>query len=326
MAKENLYFVWTTFQRRALAFEDEFNCRIVNLPTDSGSKIGKVAKYLQRAWEMVGAIVSQKPNQVWLQLPPNFLVPILLVARLFTRQEFSLIADCHNAALRRPWISLPLSIWSLNRCDLVIVHNSDVLAQALQLGIRKDRLFVLEDAPAYLGGREYREANKSNFVLVPCSFRDDEPISELLAAAKECGSVEFILTGPIARASAKGYLERAGPNVNFAGFVSTEDFDELVWGASAILGLTTVDGIQLSVAGEAVGAGKALILSDTDTLRRLFGDTAVFCSNTACSIALAVADALENRRSLEELSRSCRRHRVAVWSRQADRVHGKLRV
>lgn len=326
MNRKNLYFVWTRFQRRALAFEAEFNCDIVNLPTDSKSVLGKMLNYLKQTYVMIALVIRRSPNQVWVQLPPNFLVLFLLATRLIMRQQFRLIADCHNAAFRRPWLSVPFSIWSLNRCDLVVVHNADVLEQARNLEICEDLLLVIEDAPAYISQEASVEASDGGFVLVPCSFRDDEPIAELLAAAKECSDVEFVLTGPIHRAEKKGYVSLSSSNVKFAGFVDTREFDRLVWESSIVVGLTKIDGIQLSVAGEAIGAGKPLVLSRTETLQRLFGNTALFCANTGPAIADAISGALQDRARMSRASLECREDRIQTFNDQAANARRTLEM
>ena len=48
-----------------------------------------------------------------------------------------------------------------------------------------------------------------------------------------------------------------------------------------VLGLTDAEGIQLSVANEALGAHRALVLSDTRILRAMFGEAALFAQEHA---------------------------------------------
>ena len=51
---------------------------------------------------------------------------------------------------REPWISFPGAIVFLNRCDLVLAHNQLIKEQVMEIGIRSDRLHVLETRPALL--------------------------------------------------------------------------------------------------------------------------------------------------------------------------------
>ena len=52
-----------------------------------------------------------------------------------------------------------------------------------------------------------------------------------------------------------------------------------------VLGLTSMEGVQLSVANEALGAERALVLSDTRILRAMFGEAALFAPNTPEGLA-----------------------------------------
>lgn len=296
----------------------------MHMRTESQSKFGKIRRYFSCMLQTWRLISQENPEHVWLQLPPNFLVHIVLLYRGFSRKKFKVVADCHNASLRPPWSSLPLSIWAMNRCDLVLVHNEDVFKDALVLGVDADRLLVLEDAPAYVFDREKRFRRDGGHVLVPCSFHDDEPVHELLAAARLCPDVPFKITGPIRKAVAKGYTVEAPENVEFTGFVSVEEYDTLVWDAGVILGLTTMDGIQLSVAGEALGAGRPLLLSDTQTLRALFGEGAVFVENTAEGLSSGIRKAFEINEDMAAASRACGAARYEAWKTQAEAVKKRL--
>ncbi|MDH8576211.1 hypothetical protein QIH29_27735, partial [Klebsiella pneumoniae] len=68
----------------------------------------------------------------------------------------------------------------------------------------------------------------------------------------------------------------APDNVIFTGYLTKKAYDDLFLSSSVILGLTTRDNVQLSVSNEALSADKPMVLSDTTTLRNLFGDAAIF--------------------------------------------------
>ena len=80
-----------------------------------------------------------------------------------------------------------------------------------------------------------------------------------------------------------------------------------------MLGLTDVEGIQLSVANEALGAHRALVLSDTRILRAMFGAAALFAPNTPEGLSGALRDALARRPELEARSAALKARRQADW-------------
>jgi glycosyltransferase involved in cell wall biosynthesis len=153
--------------------------------------------------------------------------------------------------------------------------------------------------------------------LVPCSFHADEPIKEVVEAARLTPEFTFKITGRSDASAAKRLQALAPDNVVFTGYVSTEEFNELLLAARVVLGLTKLEGIQLSAANEGIGAGKATVLSDTAILRELFGQAALFSSNDAASLAKTVREAAERHEALEAASRALKEARAVRWREQA---------
>ena len=203
--------------------------------------------------------------------------------------RFRIVVDAHNAVFAPPWSRLPGAIAAMNRCDLVLVHNAEARAMAEAAGVAPEKLRVLEDPPPLLAPPGAAPAEvAAPYVLVPCSFRPDEPIPVLLAAARRLPEVGFRVTGSRRRAAALGFVAAAPGNVVFTDYLPVAEFEPLLRGAAVVLGLTTVEGIQLSVANEALGADRALVLSDTRILRTLFGAAALFAPNTPEGLAAAL--------------------------------------
>ena len=198
------------------------------------------------------------------------------------------MVDAHNAVFAPPWSRLPGAVAAMNRCDLVLVHNAEARALAAAAGVAAGKLRVLEDPPPLLAPAP-APAEAAPYVLVPCSFRPDEPIPVLLAAARRLPEVGFRITGSRRRAAALGFVAAAPGNVTFTDYLPLEAFERLLGGAAVVLGLTSMEGVQLSVANEALGAERALVLSDTRILRAMFGEAALFAPNTPEGLAAALA-------------------------------------
>jgi glycosyltransferase involved in cell wall biosynthesis len=251
---------------------------------------------------------------VWCQTPPSFMPHLLLALRLYGR-GFQLVADCHNGHFVPPWSRLPGSITALNRCDLVLVHNEEIRVRAESLGVDPARLAVLEDPPPRLIPPPRTGGVESPYVLVPCSFKPDEPIDVVLAAAGALPEVTFHITGNRRRAEAQGFVAAAPRNVVFTGFLPVEAFERLLWNADVVLGVTREEGIQLSVANEALGAHRPLVLSDTRILRRLFGDAALFAPNAPEPMAAVLRTAIARKEELERHSAALKILRQQAWRR-----------
>ena len=163
-------------------------------------------------------------------------------------------------------------------------------------------------------------------MLVPCSFKYDEPIPMLMETARAMPELRFLVTGSLKRAEARASPRNVPANVTFTGFHGlAEDYDALLANATVVLGLTTEEGVQLSVANEALGAGRALVLSDTRVLRAMFGEAALLSANTpAADLADTLRTACARRDAIGSRECGARDQRLAAWSGLIPRIRGAL--
>lgn len=322
-----LHVAWTQFQRRqksmeALAgFESLFMER-----RQTQSLLATAADYRRLFQETMGVLRDRRPAVLWIQLPP---VPLLWAAlrhRLRQDPAMRLVADCHNATFGDRWGNVPFALRLIDKCDLVLVHNEDMRSVALRRGIGEHRLFVLEDVPPLI-----REASPAQlpacmsqrprpWILFPGSFGHDEPIRELLQTASRLPAYTFVLTGRSANALRYGHdLAGLPENVVIPDYLDTPVFDRLLQESDLVLALTREDGIQLSACNEALGFGKAMVVSDTPLLRRLFAEGARMADSTrSAALCRAIEDALGRRRELEIAARALAEKRRRQWGERIE--------
>jgi len=317
---KSIYIAWASYQRRAVSMQKYLGLSLHHVPPAQGNKLMKMIGYLEQSFATVQVVRKQKPEIVWIQLPPNFIVHLLLAWRFISASRFKIVLDCHNAALRKPWLSVPFFAAACRASDLVVVHNAEVL-RALPIELANDRpALILEDPPSSFDNVHSTSSHES-FVLVPCSFHDDEPIEMILAAARLVPDITFKITGRIAKAKAKGFMQDVPHNVVFTDYVTEEEFNELLHTSAVVAGLTTYEGIQLSVASEAIGAGKALILSGTRILRNMFQDCALFFENDEKAFADAVRRSILDRSAMEFRSKESLIRRIEDWNKKATDIN-----
>lgn len=324
--QEALYIAWTVFQRRQVSMAELVKLDCVFLPTTAGGgKFGKAISYLKLMWHTVNLLRRRRPAVVWLQIPQ---VPLLWASLLYQRlfdRNVRLVADCHNAMFVARWSKVPLGLSRLGRCDLVLVHNESLLGTAKQLGVPESKMFVLEDVPplrpavssevpALFAGRPHP------WVLFPGSFSVDEPIEELLEAARLVNGGTIVITGRHSKASANGHdISRAPANVVMAGFLEVDAFNALLCHCDVVLALTKFDGIQLSVCNEALGFEKPMVMSDTSLLRTLFGEAAVLVrSEDPAAIAAGIETAYRRMDEYASASTRVAERRRADWLSKYD--------
>jgi glycosyltransferase involved in cell wall biosynthesis len=296
-----------------------FEC--VFFPIQAKGKLSKAWGYLQALIQTVTTLKRERPAVVWVQLPQ---VPALWAALLYRAlycPRAKIVADCHNAQLRAPWSRFPFALWSLNRADVILVHNEAMYEQASVIGWPMEKVHVLEDVPPVLTdvkpiglARSQIDAPKP-WVVFPGSFAADEPIAEVMEAARLAPELTFIITGRPERAARNGHdVSQLPSNMRLPGFLSIDVFDDLLREADVVLGLTREEGIQLSVCNEALGFRRPLVTSDTAILRQLFSEAAVMVSTSdPRSIADGCREALTNHEHRSELSGLLAIQRMKAW-------------
>lgn len=319
----SLYFAWVPFQRRQLSMEDYFEYRSIFLPLKfTANKFSKAFSYLINMVVMLVMLFRERPQVVWIQIPQTFLIWPVLIYKVFTK--ISVVADCHNAMFRPPWNKVPMGIKLLKHFDLVVVHNESQLLLAKEQGIPENLLVVLEDAPAVISHTEKPdgiELYKKPWALFPASFADDEPILELIEAALRMPEVNIFITGNVSKAKKVVDIDSLPENINLMGFLPHEEFNWLLKNSNVILALTKFDGIQLSVCNEAVGVQKAMVLSETPLLRRMFPKGTVFIDPLSdVSISEGVCLAINNEANLTKEMKMFGEHRLIEWRNSASNI------
>jgi len=277
---------------------------------------------------------EHRPGVLWMQMPPLPLLWAGLWHRRRVDTDVRLVADCHNATFGTRWGRVPLALHLLAGCDLVVVHNDHMLREALARGLPRERLFVLEDVPpspvlptaAPLPTGLMQRPRP--WVLVPGSFAADEPVGELMRAAALVPECTFVLTGRPENARRFGHrLDPTPRNVVLTGYLETAVFDNLLQASDLVLALTRQDGIQLSACNEALGFGKAMVVSDTPLLRRLFGDGVQMAdSRDPLALARAIRQSLARRPELERAAQALAASRREQWKHRLEGAPEWLRT
>jgi glycosyltransferase involved in cell wall biosynthesis len=315
------FIVWRGYQGRVEAMQPFFGYRVHWMGLRFRHRSLRPLEYIMKGITTLWLLIVYRPSLTWLQLPPT---PLLYVTALARRLGLtgSIVADCHPSILSNPWIKSPYLVSILSRSvQIVILHSQGAIEDAVKAGFNEHQCCLLEDRPAPTFQSNATSANDARpQVLFPASFDADEPIAVLLEAARQLPSVRFVLTGDHSRAQGIHDLAALPHNIVLAGWVSIPEYKRLLTASDLIISLTTEEGVQTSVAGEAVGNGKAMVLSDTATLRTLYPKGAVFTRAEAVELGTKIEYALEHKKQLEKESTQLRGEREERWRRQAQCV------
>jgi hypothetical protein len=324
---KGIFIAWIKFQRRASSMQPFFDFKLKFIPVILERKKLKILDYLFKGTKMLFYLIVKRPKVLWIQLPPTPVLPVALIYKSIFKKTV-LVADCHNGLFGNKWEKYLNRAKSLNKVDLIITHNHVIRDLAIKIGVNSEKLFVLETKPAYKDLKNvegYISKYNSPWILMPCGFAEDEPLSVVFEAARQIQHVTFVISGNKKRAEGIHDLTNAPSNVIFTGYLTTEEYEGLFTSSDAVLGLTTEHHVQLSVANEATGFEKPMILSDTELLRELFNKGAEYVETLdSKSMALGIIKAIENKTKLGEEVKVLKEERNKKWNNQAQTINKEI--
>ena len=320
-SRRNLYLVWCPFQRRAQTLAKAFDLDIhyYHYRWEERGKFFKALSYIGKFLGTMRDLFRYRPKYVVIQLAP---APLLYAAALYcvlTRNHY--ISDCHNTMIYDgPFTKWPLVNYLLRRSFVLMVHNTDVQAHSDQLNlpsvILRDPLPSMK-VPKNINDVAGINLENTQYIIVPCSMAEDEPIIELFDAARKLPDIKIIFTWFVDKLPPE-IRAKAPDNIYFTGFLDELDFNALYASANAALVLTTREGTQPSGAAEAISLGKPLIVSDIKTTRRLYKDSPVYVDNSPDSIAEGIRTALSQYDVLSQKSAALRNELVEDANKQIE--------
>lgn len=285
---------WVDFHARNEGLADELDgvTRYVQWGP-RGNPVVAVFRYAVQFAMTLAVLVRDRPRRVLCMVPP---FPALMACVLYGRLSgAAVVGDVHTyplvASTWRPF--LPFTAWLLRRSRGAVVTNE---ANAAILRQRDVHTLVVDNAPDLRAGRDTQLAAGGQRIVVPASFDRDEPILEILHAARRHPDLHVVITGR----DTTGVLTDVDtpPNVELTGFVSRSRYEELLAGADVVCALTTLDDCMQQAGYEAMSWGRPLVTSNTHELRSYFGEAARYAAPNATSIGEAWVDALAARDEL----------------------------
>jgi glycosyltransferase involved in cell wall biosynthesis len=145
-----------------------------------------------------------------------------------------------------------------------------------------------------------------------CSYSDDEPIDDFLAAAELLNDENLCIymTGDNDSNLSRVKIPK---NVIFTGYLSDKNYWKLLQASDLIVDLTTRENCLLCGAYEAVSLGKPIILSNSVALRSYFHKGVVYTENSAENIAVSIKTALSSIDDLQAIVLELKDELIHDW-------------
>ena len=309
--ERRVFVVWEPSNSRSATLAEQFGaeCWYVHY---LGLKRPWLApfKYVMQAVRTWRLLAANKPELIFVQNPPVFAPLAVWLYCLFSSASF--VMDTHTGAfLEKKWRWLGFLHGFLARRARVSIVTNEFLADIVHGW--GGETFIFPDVPVEFPDAKRMSNRGEHFVTVVNSFSYDEPLEEVLEAARQLPEIEFAVTGDISRCPPS--IEASRPdNVRFTGFVSRQEYVDMLYSSDAAVILTTENHTMQRGAYEAMSLGVPIITSDWPLLRKTFFKGAQFTDNTAKSITESLRYLIDNKQQLKQDVAELKTQRRALWS------------
>lgn len=280
-------------------------------------------RYFVSSIQTVAYLLRKRPRSVIATLPPVFPGAIAWLYSLFFGVPFLLDSHPSGFGRKSDRVSarlLPVHRWLCQRAAATLVTTNEWANTVDRWG---GRGLVLHEAPlAWEVAKPKTSPSRPLKVLFVCVFGPDEPVREVIEAARATPEVHMTITGNTRRVSPDVVANSPG-NVTFCGFLDDGAYRTAVEDTDVILALTTEPTSVMRAAYEAIYSERPLVATDHEQNRKLF-ENAILVDNYAAGIKSGLEKALENYESLVRVAGQAREAQLERWERQLSELRGAI--
>lgn len=293
----NIWITWES-QRRNRTSSAELGFKLYEI-TYTGNR---VVRYIVSIYKTLLIINKNKPDILVVQNPS--LVLALLTVSLKKIFGYIIVVDSHNAGVRpfegkKYWANM-LAKTVIENTDLTIVTNEMLGMYIQEVG---GKAVILPDPFPAISCPQTSNITKSNdYYNIVCisSWAEDEPYIEVLKAAAQLPVNARLFISGNSKGKEKVFNDIIPSNVKLTGYLSEQDYINLLCNSNLCIVLTTRNDCMVCGAYEAIAAGKSLLLSNTPVLKSYFGNYAQFTDNDGKSIAQSIIAIMNARADVNE--------------------------
>lgn len=313
---DRIWIAWEN-QRRSIELAKHFRCEFHMI--DYSGKL----RYIYSIISTFKILFKQKPKILFVQNPSMILATLACLYKLISNTF--IVVDRHTTfRLNKPKtgslrirIFIALHKFTIRNADLTIITNDHLAELVKNMG---GTPFILPDKlPEFPDHKKVKLKGKNNFLIVS-SFGKDEPIDHVLKSANEIGDREthLYISGNYKKLPRHTY-ESAPDNIIFTGFMSEEEYVDMLFSVDGVIVLTTSDYTMLCGCYEAVSAEKPLITSKKEVLEDYFSG-AIFVENTSEDIARGIKSIVNDRNFHANKTIDLKRRITESWNNTSLRL------
>lgn len=265
-------------------------------------------------------LLRERPRVVLVAAPPIVaVIGVWLYCKVF-RARF--VIDAHTGVFddaRWTWL-LPITRFLARQAAGCVVTNEHLAIKVREWGATA---VIIGDVPVDFAEVQPAALGQGFQVVVINTFSVDEPLSELVQAARDLPIAQFHVTGNPKSARIPLPTDLP-PNVRFTGWLSDEGYASLLRAADAVVCLTTHDHTMQRGAYEAMALEKPLVTSDWPLLRATFSRGTVHVANSAHAIAEGMRRIMADHATFKAEMRQLRRERRAIFAESLSQLKRRI--
>ncbi len=291
--RRTLFLSWGAVAGRSAEIADALGgTALACLPPRAKWRPAPPLRWLLSAWVTSLVLLLRRPRRLIVTNPPVFPgIIALLYARL---TGATVVLDDHPGSFGAQGDRVAARLMPVHRrmvplaaaCLVTAEHWADVVERW------GGRALILHEAPGTWGLRPLPAAPGLTRLLYVCTFGGDEPVEEVLDAARSLPSLEVHVTGD-SRKFPEKLRALVPPNVTLTGLLPFPEYRDAVYASDAVMALSTEPTSAMRAAFEAVWAGRPLVVSDWPLMAELFPE-AIRVRNDAEGIVAGVRELAES--------------------------------
>jgi len=313
-----VFITWYPYCRRSDVLAEQIGARsyLVHFMKFKVPYLAPI-KYVLQGARTAWILFKERPSVVLVANPP-FVAPLAIwVFSVVLGYRFAI--DAHSGAfqhLRWKW-SLPLQRFLARRALTNIVTNEHMEGIIRSWGAKAEKI---QDLALNLNSQGPTRRCPRFHVVFVCTYSVDEPVDEVVKAARLLEDVDFTFTGDPFYAP-RGFREGLPPNVHLTGFIPDSDYLALLRNADVVLVLTKEDHTMQRGGYEAMSLEKPLITSDWPLLKEVFSQGTIHVDNTAGTIVSAIGTMRGSAEAWKREMGELKRERKRISAAQVDRLY-----
>jgi len=307
-----LFISWAAYSRRSESVAEALGAEAVYIELMKGTPVVLVPlRYLLQAAKTIGVLVRSRPRVVGVMNPPIVLAcGVYLYSLLLHGGRVRFFIDSHTGAFIGCWGRFLKVHRFLSRRALCTVVTNETLAQTVR-GWGARAVVLPVEIPRFAA--RPAAAGSAETVCVINSFSADEPLDEILEAARSLPRIRFDITGRLPEDRRPLLLASKPDNVRYTGHVPVDAYLDLLNACDVAMVLVKYGSTLLQGAAEAVAMAKPLVTSDWPVLREYFSKGALYTDTQPAHIARTIEEALARKQELARESGELRETLQREW-------------